>query len=132
MKITKRVGERFVQKKICPELVNSWEGDLDILTTYLRYPYEKRGIINTTNILKKFIKEVKRRTKVIEVSPNDNSVEKIIYLVSVNMNEIYRERKVKNFELAMDELRTIKRARYEGKQENNYNFKCEILIQVIP
>jgi len=105
---------------------------LDILTTYLRYPYEIRCMIYTTNILERFIKEVKRRTKIIEVFPNDNLVEKILYLVSVNMNERYKERKVKNFELAIDELRTIRRARYEGKQENNYNFKGEILSQAIP
>lgn len=37
--------------------------------TYLRYPEEIRWFIYTTNLLERFIREVKRRVRVIEVFP---------------------------------------------------------------
>jgi len=117
--------------KTYPDLVKSWKKDLDYLKTYLRYPYEIREMIYTTNILERFIKEVKRRTKVIEVFPDENSLEKVLYLVSVNMNERYKGRKVKNFELVIEELRSIRRARYKGKQEFNNDFESDLLDQVL-
>ncbi len=60
----------------------------------------------------RFIKEVKRRVKVIEVFPSEGSVEKIVYLVVEEMNERYRSRRLKNFERIIEELREERRARY--------------------
>ncbi len=65
----------------------------------------------------RFIKEVKRRVKVIEVFPSDGSVEKIVYLVVEEMNERYSSRKVKDFERIILKLREQRRARY-GSGEN--------------
>ena len=64
--------ERFKKTwgKLYPEVVKSWERDMDNLTSYLKYPYALRRFIYTTNSLKRLIKEVKRRTKAIEVFPS--------------------------------------------------------------
>jgi len=72
--------ERFKRNwgKIYPEVIRSWERDLDTLMTYLKYPVGLRKYIYTTNPLERFIKEVKRRTKGVEVFPTDLSVDKII------------------------------------------------------
>jgi transposase-like protein len=106
--------ERFKRNwaKFYPEIIKSWERDFDKLTVYLRYPYPLRSFIYTTNSLERFIKEVKRRAKVIEVFPDKVSVDKIVYLVVDEMNERYERKKLKNFERIIEELRELRRARY--------------------
>jgi transposase-like protein len=106
--------ERFKRNwaKFYPEIIRSWERDFDKLTVYLRYPYPLRSFIYTTNSLERFIKEVKRRAKVIEVFPDKVSVDKIVYLVVDEMNERYGKKKLKNFERIIEELRELRRARY--------------------
>ncbi len=56
-------------KKVYPYIVRSWKNNLDTLTTFFNYPEEIIRYIYTTNTVERFIKEVKRRTKVIEVFP---------------------------------------------------------------
>jgi transposase-like protein len=43
------------------------------LVTYLRYPGEIRWLVYTTNLLERFIKEVERRSKVVEVLPGQDA-----------------------------------------------------------
>lgn len=110
--------ERFKKNwgKIYPEIVRSWEKDLDNLMVYLRYPYLLRSFIYTTNSLERFIKEVKRRAKVIEVFPDDQAIEKVVYFVVEEMNEKYSRKKLKNFERIIEELEELRRARYGEKE----------------
>ncbi len=98
-----------------PEVVKSWERELPFLVTYLSYPEELRPFIYTTNILERFIKEVKRRSKVIEVFPEPEAASKILYLVSCEMNEKYKRKSLKNWHLIMDKLQSIRRSRYPGE-----------------
>ena len=106
--------------KVYPYMVRSWKKDLDTLTVFYNYPEEIRRYIYTTNTVERFIKEVKRRTKVIEVFPNVDSAEKIVYLVSIEMNDKYRSRKLIGFQSAHDELMKIREERY-GKNNGNKN-----------
>jgi len=85
--------------------------------TYLKYPVGLRKYIYTINPLERFIKEVKRRTKVIEVFPTELSVDKVVYLVVEEMNASYEERKVQNFERFIEELRELRRERYGEKED---------------
>jgi transposase-like protein len=64
----------------------------------------------------RFIKEVKRRAKVIEVFPDDQAIEKVVYFVVEEMNEKYSRKKLKNFERIIEELRELRRARYGEKE----------------
>jgi len=80
------------------QIVKSWEESLSTLATYLKYPLSIRRYINTSNALERCIKEVKRRTKDIEVFPHEFSAEKIIFLVSEEMNSKYQERKLIGFD----------------------------------
>jgi len=75
--------ERFkrIWGRIYPEVIKSWERDLDSLMTYLKYPVSLRRYIYTTNALERFIKDVKRQALVIEVFPTELSLEKVVYLV---------------------------------------------------
>ena len=74
--------ERFIEAfkevkgvwgKIYPLLFKGWEEDLESLTSYFKYPEGIRRSIYTTNVVERFIKEVKRRSKVVEVFPTNNS-----------------------------------------------------------
>ncbi len=98
-----------------PEVVKSWERDIPYLITYLRYPEELRPYIYTTNILERFIKEVKRRTKVIEVFPHAEASEKVLYLVASEMNEKYKRKLVRNWDSIKEKLQSIRMAKYENK-----------------
>jgi len=49
------------------ELVESWNRDFSTLTTFLDYHEEIRPSIYIINILERTNKEIKRRTKTIEV-----------------------------------------------------------------
>ena len=54
---------------------------------FLRYPKEIRQFIYTTNQLERLANEIKRRIKVIEVFPDEGSVERLLYLTLKEMNE---------------------------------------------
>jgi len=122
--------ERFKRNwgRIYPEVIRSWERDLDTLMTYLRYPVSLRRYIYTTNPLERFIKEVKRRTKVIEVFPTELSLDKVVYLVVEEMNASYEERMVQNFERYIEELRELRRERYGEKEDE---FKTILKKEII-
>jgi len=98
-----------------PEVVKSWEREIPYLTSYLRYPQGVRAYIYTTNTLERFIKEVKRRSKVIEVFPDAQATSKVLYLVSLEMNERYRLKALKDFSIVKEEVLSIRRARYPEK-----------------
>jgi len=94
-----------------PEVTKSWEVDLDALMTYLKYPEGIRKTIYTTNPLERFMKEVKRRTKVIEVFPDSEACGKVVYLVAQEMNEKYGRRAVLEFSSVKEELLHIRRGK---------------------
>jgi len=60
----------------------------------LRYPKEIRQFIYTTNQLERLAKEIKRRIKVIEVFPDEGSVERLLYLLLKELNERLKVRKL--------------------------------------
>lgn len=62
--------------------------------TYLNYSEELRPSIYTTNIPARFIKEVKIRTKVIEVCPHPDATGKVMYPVASQINERYKRRPI--------------------------------------
>ena len=67
-------------EKIYPELVKSWRRDFFTLTTFLDYPEQIRSSIYTINILERANKQIKRRTKTIEVFSYVKAIEKTFIL----------------------------------------------------
>jgi len=63
----------------------------------LRYPREIRQFIYTTNQVERLAKEIKRRIKVIEVFPDEGSVERLLYLILKELNERLNSRKLRGF-----------------------------------
>ncbi|WP_212928118.1 IS256 family transposase, partial [Oceanobacillus sp. J11TS1] len=70
-------------KSIYPKVVQSWEEDLPVLLTFLKYPRIIRPQIYTTNTIERTMKEIKKRTKTMNSLPNEKAVEKIVYLVAI-------------------------------------------------
>ena len=95
-----------------PEVTKSWERELPYLATYLSYPEELRPSIYTTNIPERFIKEVKRRTKVIELFPHPDATAKVMYLVASEMNERYKRRLLSKWDRINQKLHSIRTVKY--------------------
>jgi transposase-like protein len=102
-------------RRIYPEVVSSWERDLYYLTTYLSYPRELQPFIYTTNALERFAKEVKRRAKVIESFSHPEAEEKVLLMVTEQMNESYGKRILSNWHLSKPALERMRNEKYRTK-----------------
>ena len=67
------------------------------LLEFLNHPNAIRAYLYTTNQLERLIKELKRRTKVVEVFCGPQALEKLIYLVLVQENEKLLRRRLRGF-----------------------------------
>ncbi|MGP4042066.1 IS256 family transposase [Gracilibacillus sp. D59] len=70
-----------------PKVVRSWENDLPVLLTFYKYPAILHQKIYCTNMIKRFMLEIKRRTKKIVTLPTEQAAEKIIYLQCIRFNQ---------------------------------------------
>jgi len=66
---------------VYPKIVERWKTKAYALLAFLRHPKPIRRYPYTTNLLERLAKEVKRRTKVVEVFCDEGSVENLLYLV---------------------------------------------------
>jgi putative transposase len=80
-----------------PKIVGRWEGRAYALLAFLRYPKPVRRYLYTTNQLERLAKEVKKRTKVVEVFCGEEAVEKLLYLVLCDLNEVLGTRRLRGF-----------------------------------
>ena len=101
----KAFGElREKWKKRYSREIASWEEDLPVLLTFLRYPEEIQKYIYTTNLIERTIKEIRKRLKTMNSLPNIEAAEKITYLTSIDYNERWSRRKLSGFGLAHDQI----------------------------
>ncbi len=110
--------EKFKEKweRIYPKQLGSWEKDLKVLLTFMEYPESIRNVIYTTNWIERTNKEFKKRFKTMNSLPNENAVEKIVYLIVQEYNNRWSERKLKGFSMAYNKLQEMFEKRY-GKQQ---------------
>ncbi|MGA1846949.1 transposase [Deferribacter abyssi] len=66
----------------------------------------------------RFHKEVKRRSKVIEVFNDKKALEKIVFLVILEMNDSYRTRKMKHWNYFLAVLKNKRVEKYGRLQED--------------
>ncbi len=86
---------------IYPRVVARWETKAYALLAFLRHSKPIRRYLYTTNQLERVSKEVKRRTKVVEVFCGEEAVEKLLYLVLSNLNERLEGRRLRGFAEAL-------------------------------
>jgi len=96
---------KFADKwqKTYPTAVKSWEENWDILSTFFAYPVEIRTIIYTTNIIEGLHRQFRKVTKTKAVFPTDDSLKKMLYLVSQNIVKKWTVR-YKNWDIIINQL----------------------------
>lgn len=76
-----------------PKLVKFLTDNLMDVLTFLAFPKSHHRKIHSTNVLERFNKEVKRRTKVVGAFPSDNSVLRLLVPLAVETNAKWLDRK---------------------------------------
>ena len=81
--------DRFEEKwgKKYPLAIKSWRSNWPELATFFRYPAEIRKIIYTTNIIESYHRQLRKVTKPKSVFPTDDSLLKILYLITVDITK---------------------------------------------
>ena len=76
-----------------PKLIKFLSDNLMDVLTFLSFPKSHHRKIHSTNVLERFNKEVKRRTKVVGAFPSDNSVLRLLVPLAVDTNAKWLDRK---------------------------------------
>jgi transposase-like protein len=82
---------------VYPKIVERWKTKTYALLAFLHHPKPIRRYLYTTNQLERLAKEVKRRTKVVEVFCGEEAVAKLLYLVLSHPDETWGARRLRGF-----------------------------------
>jgi putative transposase len=95
----KAQAESFTQeyRVILPALVDCLEKDLDACLAYMSHPANRWKHIRTTNLIERSFKEVKRRVKVMEQFPTEESCIRILFTLLQAQNQVWEGRPIKHF-----------------------------------
>ena len=80
-----------------PKPVHNMEKSRGILLKYHDYPESIRRSIHSTNLIERMNKEIRRRIKIIDSLPSEESAMKMIYLRSAEINEQWSLRSLRGF-----------------------------------
>ena len=78
-----RLKEKWGKQYPCA--FRSWESNWEVLCPFFKFPPEIRKIIYTTNIIEGLHRQFRKVTKTKTVFPSDTSLEKMLYLASMNV-----------------------------------------------
>ena len=95
-----------------PRPIYNMEKNLGILLKYYDYPESIRRSIHSTNLIERMNKEIRRRIKIIDSLPSEESAMKIMYLRVAEINEAWSQRSMRGFYKCMDEIREMFQERY--------------------
>ena len=84
-------GEHWDRKY--PKISQSWRNNWANLSTYFKYPQEVRRLIYTTNAIEGFNRQLRKVTKAKSVSPTDDSLLKMLYLVMMDITKKWTGRR---------------------------------------
>jgi putative transposase len=88
-KTARALAEEFVElyEKCFPKAVAIFEAGIADALTYLSFPGSHHPRIRTTNMLERLFKEVKRRTRVVGVFPNETSASTLATEIALRSSE---------------------------------------------
>jgi putative transposase len=86
-----------------PFAFRSWESNWDVLCPFFKFPLEIRKIIYTTNPIEGLNRQFRKVTKSKAVFPTDGSLEKMLYLASMNIIKKWTQR-YKNWDQVLSQL----------------------------
>ena len=81
-----------------PRLSKYLSDNLGDVMTFLAFPKSHHRKIHSTNLVERFNKEIKRRTKVVGAFPNEGSVLRLLVPLAVDTNTKWLERKYVSWE----------------------------------
>lgn len=81
-----------------PKLAKYLSDNLGDMITFLSFPKKHHRKIHSTNLVERFNKEVKRRTKVIGAFPSEGSVLRLLIPLAVDTNAKWMDRKYVSWE----------------------------------
>lgn len=84
-------------QKQLPQIVECIEKDLDQLIAFYQFPYQHWVKIRSTNVIERAFKEFRRRIKVMETFPNEQSCLRIMLALSKMLNENWEYKPIKDF-----------------------------------
>jgi putative transposase len=84
-------------RAVFPALVECLEKDLDACLAYMGQPASRWKHIRTTNLIERSFKEVKRRVKVMEQFPTEESCIRILFTLFQEQNKVWEGRSIKHF-----------------------------------
>jgi putative transposase len=107
MKTARALAEEFSELygKRFPKAVSVFEAGIEDALTYLSFPGNHHAKLRTTNMLERLFKEVKRRTRVVGVFPNETSASTLATEIALRSSE---EWALKRY-LTMDALETAEK-----------------------
>jgi transposase-like protein len=99
------VAEEFVELhgKRFPKAVSVFEAGIGDALSYLSFPGSHHARIRSTNMLERLFKEVKRRTRVVGVFPNERSASTLATEIALRSSEQWALKRY----LAMDTLQAL-------------------------
>ena len=85
-----------------PYAVSNWEN----VSPFFQFPDEVRRIMYTTNIIEGLNRQYRKVTKAKSVFPNDSSLEKMLYLASLNVAKKWTQR-YRNWDQVLNQLTVL-------------------------
>lgn len=98
-------GFREAIKKY-PYAISNWESNWDVVNPFFQFSDDIRRIMYTTNIIEGLNRQFRKVTKTKSVFPNDASLEKMLYLASVNVMKKWKMR-YRNWDLVLSQLNLL-------------------------
>ena len=99
--VSPSVKEKWGKKY--PYAISSWESNWDVISPFFQFSDDIRRIMYTTNIIEGVNRQFRKVTKTKSVFPNDTSLEKMLYLASVNVMKKWKMR-YRNWDLVLSQL----------------------------
>lgn len=93
--------EKWVKKY--PYAINNWENNWDVVSPFFRFGDDIRRIMYTTNIIEGLNRQFRKVTKIKSAFTNDASLEKMLYLASMNVIKKWTQR-YRNWDMALSHL----------------------------
>jgi len=84
-------------QNLAPKAVACLEKDLVETLQFLDFPYRMWVSLRTTNIIERVFREFRRRTKVMDTFPTEESCIRIMFSLAQMINEDWKTKPMKNF-----------------------------------
>ncbi|MPW27375.1 IS256 family transposase [Alkalibaculum sp. M08DMB] len=89
-----------------PYAISNWEMNWDVVSPFFGFSEEIRKIMYTTNIIEGLNRQYRKVTKTKSVFPNDTSLEKMLYLASINVMKKWTQR-YRNWDMVLNQLNIL-------------------------